>query len=275
MLPSNKTRPSSATTSKRVGLARALSKLGFCSRSQAFGLIREGQVTLNGARPTNPSTPVRLGVDRIQVEGHRIAAAEKRYLLLNKPRGIVTTASDEKGRGTVYSLLPKNLQWLAPVGRLDKASEGLLLLTNDSEWAARITDPATHVDKTYHVQINVLAGQPLIDALLRGIETQKDETLRAKRISLLRTGEKNSWVELVLDEGKNRQIRRMFDALGIDILRLIRVAIGTLQLGALAKGKHRPLHPDEKARLDGTMKPVIPAREQWAPTIEKSSSLKT
>jgi 23S rRNA pseudouridine2605 synthase len=275
MLPSNKTCPSSAATSKRVGLARALSKLGFCSRSQAFALIREGQVTLNGARPTNPSTPVRLGVDRIQVEGHRIAAAEKLYLLLNKPRGIVTTASDEKGRDTVYSLLPKNLQWLAPVGRLDKASEGLLLLTNDSEWAARITDPATHVDKTYHVQINVLAGQPLIDALLRGIETQKDETLRAKRISLLRTGEKNSWVELVLDEGKNRQIRRMFDALGIDILRLIRVAIGTLQLGALAKGKHRPLHPDEKARLDGTMKPVIPAREQWAPTIEKSSSLKT
>jgi 23S rRNA pseudouridine2605 synthase len=275
MLPSSKTRPSCAATSKRVGLARALSKLGFCSRSQAFNLIREGKVTLNGARPTNPSTPVRLGVDRIQVEGHRIAAAEKLYLLLNKPRGIVTTASDEKGRDTVYSLLPKNLQWLAPVGRLDKASEGLLLLTNDSEWAACITDPATHLDKTYHVQINVLAGRPLIDALLRGIETQKGETLRAKRVSLLRTGEKNSWVELVLDEGKNRQIRRMFDALGIDLLRLIRVAIGPLQLGALAKGKHRPLHPDEKARLDGTMKLAIPVREQRAPTIEKSSGLKT
>lgn len=275
MLPANKTRASSAATLKRVGLARALSKLGFCSRSQAFDLIREGKVTLNGARPTNPSTPVRLGVDRIQVEGHRIAAAEKLYLLLNKPRGIVTTASDEKGRDTVYSLLPKNLQWLAPVGRLDKASEGLLLLTNDSEWAARITDPATHLDKTYHVQINVLAGRPLIDALLRGIETQKGETLRAKCVSLLRTGEKNSWVELVLDEGKNRQIRRMFDALGIDILRLIRVAIGTLQLGALSKGNHRPLHPDEKARLDGTMKLAIPAREQRAPTVEKSSGLKT
>jgi 23S rRNA pseudouridine2605 synthase len=247
---SNKTRPSSAASKKRVGLARALSKLGFCSRSQAFDLIRQGKVTLNGARPTNPSTPVRLGVDRIQVEGHRIAAAEKLYLVLNKPRGIVTTASDEKGRGTVYSLLPRDLQWLAPVGRLDKASEGLLLLTNDSEWAARITDPATHLDKTYHAQINVLAGQPLIDSLLRGIETVKGETLRAKRVSLLRAGEKNSWVEVVLDEGKNRQIRRMFDALGIEVLRLIRVAIGPLQLGALLKGEHRPLHPDEKARLD-------------------------
>jgi 23S rRNA pseudouridine2605 synthase len=248
--PSNKTRPSSSATAKRVGLTRALSKLGFCSRSQAFELIRQGKVTVNGARPTNPSTPVRLGVDRIQVEGHRIAAAKKLYLLLNKPRGIVTTASDEKGRDTVYSLLPKDLQWLAPVGRLDKASEGLLLVTNDSEWAARVTDPATHLDKTYHVQINVLTGQPLIDSLLRGIETAKGEILRAKRVSLLRTGEKNSWVELILDEGKNRQIRRMFDALGIEVLRLIRVAIGPLQLGALPKGQHRSLHRDEKAGLD-------------------------
>ena len=234
-------------------MARALSKLGFCSRSQAFDLIRQGKVTLNGARPTNPSTPVRLGVDRIQVEDHRVAAAEKVYLLLNKPRRIVTTASDEKGRDTVYSLLPKDLQWLPPVGRLDKASEGLLLLTNDSEWAARITDPATHLDKTYHVQIKALAGQPLIDSLTRGIETAKGETLRAKRVSLLRTGEKNSWVELILDEGKNRQIRRMFDALGIEVLRLIRVAIGPLELGALPKGEHRPLRPDEKARLDSAL----------------------
>ncbi len=250
MRRSNKTHPSSPSSKKRVGLARALSKLGFCSRSQAFDLIRQGKVTLNGSRPTNPSTPVRLDVDRIQVEGQRIVAAEKLYLMLNKPRGIVTTASDEKGRDTVYSLLPKDLQWLAPVGRLDKASEGLLLLTNDSEWASRITDPATHLDKTYHVQLNVLVGQPLIDSLLRSIETPNGETLRAKRVSLLRAGEKNSWVELVLDEGKNRQIRRMFDALGIEVLRLIRVAIGPLQLGTLPKGQHRPVRPDEKARLD-------------------------
>lgn len=251
MRPPNKTRSSfDAAKGKKVGLARAISKLGFCSRSQAFELIRQGKVTLNGARPTNPSIPVRLGVDRIQIEGHRIAAAEKLYLVLNKPRGIVTTASDEKGRDTVYSLLPKDLQWLAPVGRLDKASEGLLLLTNDSEWAARITDPATHLDKTYHVQIDVFANQLLLDSLLRGIETAKGEILRAKRVSLLRTGVKNSWVELTLDEGKNRQIRRMFDGLGIEVLRLIRVAIGPLQLGALPKGDHRSLQPGEKARLD-------------------------
>jgi 23S rRNA pseudouridine2605 synthase len=242
---------------RRVGLARALSKLGFCSRSQAFALIREGLVTVNGARPRNPSTPVRVDVDRIEVQGKFISAAKKSYLMLNKPRGIVTTACDEKGRNTVYSLLPKDLQWLAPVGRLDKASEGLLLLTNDSEWAARISDPATHLDKTYHVQVSVVADQPLIHALLRGIETASGDTLRAKHASLLRKGEKNSWVELVLNEGKNRQIRRMLDGLGIEVLRLIRVAIGPLQLGNLPKGMHRPLHTDEKILLGHAMKTSI------------------
>jgi 23S rRNA pseudouridine2605 synthase len=144
------------------------------------------------------------------------------------------------------------------VGRLDKASEGLLLLTNDSEWAARISAPATHLDKTYHVQVNVLADQPLINALLRGIETEKGETFRAKRASLLRTGVKNSWVELVLEEGKNRQIRRMFGGLGIEVLRLIRVAIGPLQLGDLPKGMHRPLHPDERTLLRQAMNTAVP-----------------
>jgi 23S rRNA pseudouridine2605 synthase len=253
-LSNKKSLSNNAGPPKKVGLARALSKLGFCSRSQAFALIREGQVTLNGVRPSNPSTPVRVGVDRIEVQGSFISAAKKFYLMLNKPRGIVTTASDDKGRDTVYSLLPNDLQWLAPVGRLDKASEGLLLFTNDSEWAARISDPATHLDKTYHVQVKAVADEPLINALLRGIETEKGETFRAKRASLLRTGGKNSWVELVLDEGKNRQIRRMFDSLGIEVLRLIRIAIGPLQLGDLPKGKHRTIQADEKALLGHAMK---------------------
>ena len=117
---------------KRIGLARALSKLGYCSRSRALALIRDGTVRLNGSIAKNPEAPVLVGKDRIEVAGQRIAAAGKIYLMLNKPRGIVTTAADEKGRDTVYSLLPSSLTWLAPVGRLDRASEGLLLLTNDS-----------------------------------------------------------------------------------------------------------------------------------------------
>jgi len=238
---------------KKVGLARALSKLGFCSRTQAMTLIREGKVRLNGSTPRNPETPVRLGADRIEIAGAALRAAEKVYVMMNKPRGIVTSAADEKGRDTVYSLLPKEQKWLAPVGRLDKASEGLLLLTNDSEWAARITDPATHLEKSYHVQAATKADERLIEALGRGVETQKGEVLRARRVSMLRAGEKNSWLEIILDEGKNRQIRRMLEAHGVEVLRLVRVAIGAVQLGDLPKGACRALRPEEKAALDRAM----------------------
>jgi 23S rRNA pseudouridine2605 synthase len=235
---------------KHVGLARALSKLGYCSRSQAFDLIRAGKVQLNGSVVKNPEAVVRVGRDRIEVEGKQIGAAEKIYVVLNKPRGIVTTAADEKGRETVYSLLPAKLSRIAPVGRLDRASEGLLLLTNDSGWAARITDPDSHLDKTYHVHIGSVADQRLIGWLERGVEMPDGEVLKAKRAALLRAGEKRSWLEIVLGEGKNRQIRRMLDGLGVEVLRLVRVTIGPLQLGQLAKGEHRALRPEEKAALD-------------------------
>jgi 23S rRNA pseudouridine2605 synthase len=195
-----------------------------------------------------------MGKDRIEVDGQPIVASQKIYLVLNKPRGIVTTASDEKGRDTVYSLIDAELPWVAPVGRLDKASEGLLLLTNDSEWAARVTAPETHLDKTYHVQIGTIADQPLLEALKNGVRTKEGDTLRVKAASLLRQGERNSWVEIILDEGKNRHIRRMLETLGIEVLRLIRVAIGPLGLGDLAKGRVRPLAIDEKLALDHAMR---------------------
>jgi 23S rRNA pseudouridine2605 synthase len=245
--------PPKPAPSRKIGLARALSKLGYCSRKQAFELIRQGKVRLNGTTPKNPETPVRLGTDRIEVQGHALKPAEKIYLMLNKPRGIVTSASDEKGRDTVYTLLPPHLTWLAPVGRLDKASEGLLLFTNDSEWNARVTDPVTHLDKTYHVQIATVVNPSLLESLERGVETERGETLRCKHASLLRTGEKNSWLEIILDEGKNRHIRRMLDALGVEVLRLIRVSIGPLQLGDLPKAAHRPLTPTELTALNRSM----------------------
>jgi len=251
--PARKSPPKS-DSSRKIGLARALSKLGYCSRQQASELIRQGRVRLNGATPKNPETPVRLGTDHIEVQGHALKPAERIYLMLNKPLGIITSASDEKGRDTVYSLLPPDKPWLAPVGRLDKASEGLLLFTNDSEWNARVTDPATHLDKTYHVQIAAVADTHLIESLERGVKTEHGEILRCKRATFLRTGEKNSWLELTLDEGKNRQIRRIFDTLGIEVLRLIRVSIGPLQLGHLPKGAHRPLTHAELAALNLAMR---------------------
>ena len=235
---------------KRIGLARALSKLGYCSRSRAAELIRAGRVRINGTMRQDPETPVCLHQDRIEVDRQAVQAESRIYLMLNKPRGLVTTASDESGRETVYSCLGDGLPWVGPVGRLDKASEGLLLLTNDSEWAARISDPSTHVGKTYHVQISTLADEELEAALTRGIRTASGEVLRAKRARVLRKGNRNAWLEVVLEEGKNRQIRRMFEHLGIEVLRLVRVAVGPIQLGQLAKGKVRQLTPREKATID-------------------------
>ena len=238
-----------AKRARRIGLARALSKLGYCSRSEAFTLIRAGRVKLNGAVRRNPEAPVSLGRDRILVDGHALAASTPLYLMLNKPRGVVTTAADEKERRTVYDCLPAGLPWLAPVGRLDKASEGLLLLTNDSEWAARITAPESHLDKTYHVQIGTVADAAVLRALEKGV-TVDGERLGVKGVGVVRQGRRNAWLDVVLDEGKNRHIRRLLAALDVEVLRLVRVAIGPLALGDLPKGSSRPLTPEEKHWLD-------------------------
>ena len=251
--------------SRKVGLARALSKLGYSSRSRAAAMIRAGRVSVNGAIKTDPETPVSEGQNPIAVDGKVIEAQPRIYLMMNKPRGVVTTASDEKGRRTVYETLNHNADskteaqggsqaWVSPVGRLDKASEGLLLLTNDSEWAAAITAPETHLNKTYHVQVATVADEGFIQELVRGVKTKDGEMLRAKQARLLRAGEKNCWLEVVLDEGKNRQIRRMMENLGAEVLRLIRVAIGPLELGDLAKGESRPLTSNEKRMLDQALR---------------------
>jgi 23S rRNA pseudouridine2605 synthase len=236
---------------RNVGLARAISKLGYCSRSRAEEAIRAGRVRLNGAVRKNVEAPIHLGKDRVEIDGREIKKAEKIYLMLNKPRGVVTTASDERGRETIYSFLQKykdgSLNWVAPVGRLDKASEGLLLITNDSEWAAKITAPETHVERIYHVQIAEQATLAMIEKLQRGFTVKDGEFLRVKSASVVRSGDRNCWVEIALDEGRNRHIRRMFETIDVEVLRLIRVAIGALKLGDLAKGKVRALSEQEKA----------------------------
>jgi 23S rRNA pseudouridine2605 synthase len=242
---------------KKVGLARAISKLGYCSRSRAADLIAAGRVKWNGTVRRDPETQVHLGKDKIEIDGVPVGRSSKIYLALNKPRGVVTTSADEKGRETVYEYLPADLPWLAPVGRLDKASEGLLLLTNDSEWAARITAPETHLDKTYHVQIGAIADELLLQQLRSGIRASDGELLRAKNVRLLRGGKHNSWLEIVLDEGKNRHIRRMLEALKIEVLRIVRVAIGPLALGNLPKGATRLLQLEEKQALDRAMRSAI------------------
>jgi 23S rRNA pseudouridine2605 synthase len=229
-----------------------LSKLGVCSRSQAEQAVREGRVTVDGRVVRNPEQPADAQRQRIRMDGQPAVAAKRVYIALNKPRGIVVSASDERGRDTVYDLLKDaGLPWLGPVGRLDRASEGLLLLSNDSMWAAQLTEPRQHVDKIYHVQIDALPTPALLEQLTAGALVD-DERLAAKRVQVLRQGEKNAWLEIVLDEGRNRHIRRLLDAQHIGVLRLIRVAIGSLALGELPKGQWRYLDPLEVAALSSS-----------------------
>jgi 23S rRNA pseudouridine2605 synthase len=231
------------------GVARVMSKLGIGSSTQAASWVLEGRVRVNGTIVRNADHPVRQGVDRIQLDGADATAADRLIIMLNKPRGLVTTANDDKARDTVYRCLEGGgLPWLAPVGRLDKASEGLLLFSNDPVWAARITSPDSGPDKTYHVQVNRLPDAGLLSSLEQGMFVD-GEHLAAKSVRALRVGDKNAWLEIVLSEGRNRQIRRLLTAHHVSVLRLVRVAIGTLLLGDLVKGSWRAVTDREIAEL--------------------------
>lgn len=244
-----KSDPRGARSARRgarcTGLARALSKRGYCSRREAEGLIAAGRVQLDGKVERHPEAAT-VASSRIVVDGRDVQPARRVYLMLNKPRGLVTTVSDERGRATVYTCLQSgSLPWLAPVGRLDKASEGLLLFTNDTAWAAALLDPRSHVAKTYHVQIATVVDEPLMRRLEQGVRLRKDEVLGVERARLLRGGARNSWLEIVLLEGRNRHIRRLLEALDLEVLRLVRVAIGALELGDLPRGAWRFIDPAE------------------------------
>ena len=240
---------SGPTGASRHGIARVISKLGIASRSEAARWVLAGRVAINGRVVRDPEHPVLQGRDRIRLDDRAVDVMARVYVMLNKPRGLVTTTNDERGRDTIYRCFDDHtLPWLAPVGRLDKASEGLLLLSNDPQWAARITDPAVGIDKTYHVQIDRVPDPAWLQRLLAGVD-EGGERLAAQSVRLLRAGTRNAWVEIVLDEGRNRQIRRLLAGNDTRVLRLIRVAIGSLPLGDLAKGAWRMLTVEEVAAL--------------------------
>lgn len=233
-----------------ASLPRALSKLGFCSRTEALRLIEDGRVSVDGAVVRNPARRVDLSRAKIRVDGAAVASAAPVYLMINKPRGLVTTRSDPQQRGTVYDCLAgaDDLPFVAPVGRLDKASEGLLFMTNDTLWAERLMNPASNVLKHYHVKIDRRADAALLRALTEGI-VDNGERLTARAATVLREGTHTSWLEIVLSEGKNRQIRRLLAAHGVEVLRLVRVSIGGVSLGDLPKGAYRLLTPEEVTKL--------------------------
>jgi pseudouridine synthase len=233
---------------RRVQLHRALSKLGWGSRGQAWAWIRAGEVRVDGRVVTDPLTWVDLDRQHITRAGEEPPPASRLVLALHKPRGVVTTRSDERGRRTVYDLLSPGTAWVFPAGRLDADSEGLLILTNDAQLGVRLTDPAHHLPKTYQVTVN---GDPTEEELRRlreGIELDDGPT-RPAAVRVLERGGRRAVVEMVLTEGRNRQIRRMWAALGRRVNRLVRVAVGGLELGDLPPGACRELGEAEVGRL--------------------------
>lgn len=232
----------------QVSLERALSKLGYASRSKARALVMEGRVRVNGSVVRDPSLRVDVRRARLEVDGQPVRAETRIYIALNKPRGLVTTTQDERGRETVYACFADaDLPRLVPVGRLDRESEGLLLFTNDTRWAQRVLDPSSHVDKIYEVHVEGDVDDALLAALRAGVES-RGELLRVKAARRVRAGV----LEITLGEGRNRHVRRMLEGLGREITLLRRVAIGPVQLGRLGEGAHRTLTSAEIAALDAS-----------------------
>jgi 23S rRNA pseudouridine2605 synthase len=196
-------------------------------------------------------TWVDLATQRVTRHGQPATPAEPRTLALNKPRGVVTTYRDERGRQTVFDLLPPDLPYVFPAGRLDADSEGLLILTNDSALSMRLTDPAHRVPKTYRVTVVGRPSEESLDALRGGVELSDGPT-RPAGVRVLHGGERKSVLEIVLSEGRNRQVRRMAAAVGHPVRRLVRVAIGGLELGDLEPGACRTLNSTDVSRLLST-----------------------
>ena len=268
---SNWNKRSQVAKEKAHGVARVISKRGFCSRSQAENLVREGRVSLRGKIVRDPDTPAREN-DEICVDGKPVKASEFVYFMMNKPRGYVTTASDEKGRATVMDLFReqyakmypgKAVPHISPVGRLDAASEGLLLFTNDTQWADALLNPqesrgptssAIHT-KIYRVQVTGKPTAAELSQMEAGFNVpprvfgEPEEFMHAVSAKLYSAGEKNCWLEITLDEGKNREIRRMLAKLGYEVLRLVRIKFCNYELGDLKQGeiKQIAVYPSNQA----------------------------
>ena len=231
-------------------LERVLSKAGLGSRTVARGWIGGGRVAVNGKTIRNPDHWVDPQRDSIAVDGKPLKSAVKTYVLLYKPKGYLTTRTDPKGRKTVYDLTGDVGTWLSPVGRLDLDTSGLLLMTNDTDFSERIANPEHKIPKTYQLKAATLLSDEQIDQLRRGIELS-DGTTRPAEVTRLRDSGKRTFLELTITEGRNRQVRRMIEAVGSKVSKLVRVAIGPIRIGELQIGKWRPLTEAEVRALSG------------------------
>ena len=222
----------------QVPLERALSKLGIASRSQTREWVKAWLVAVNGRVVKDPAFLVVPETVRFTIDGKPVTRSVECTIMLYKPRGTVTTRSDEKGRKTVYDLLPVSLQHLHPVGRLDMATTGLLLMTTDTQLSNFLTDPNNEIPRIYALSVSGIINDDDVKRLSQGIR-DKGQVLKASMVTLRKTSNKESHLIVELTEGKNREIRRMFEALGSEVTALKRIAFGKLNLGTLLPGHFR------------------------------------
>jgi pseudouridine synthase len=226
-------------------LDRVLSRFGIASRTAAREAIAAGRVKVNGKVVHDPDIWVEPGTDAVHLDGNRVRAARRIYLALYKPKGVITSHGDPDGRATVYDYLDQTHKWVSPIGRLDKDTSGLLLLTNDTDFANRVTTPGSGVLKTYLVKLNGIVSDETLNSLAGGVEMKRGDHARPAGVRHIEDRGRYSRVEIVLDEGKNREVRRMMEAVGYKVLKLVRTRIGPVTLAGLAVGKWRELTPQE------------------------------
>ncbi|HWC96968.1 MAG TPA: pseudouridine synthase [Candidatus Sulfopaludibacter sp.] len=229
-------------------LERVFSKAGIGSRTDARSWIGAGKVRVNGKVVQDPDHWIDLDRDRVTLDGKPLRSVTKTYILLYKPKGFLTSYGDPQNRPTVYDLTKDVGTWLSPVGRLDLDTSGLLLMTNDTAFAERIMNPEHAIPKTYQVKSSILLTDDQLEQLRRGVELNDGPT-RPAEVKRVRDSEKYSFIELTIREGRNRQVRRMIEALGGTVLKLVRVAIGPIRIGDLVIGKWRPLTAEERKVL--------------------------
>ena len=229
-------------------LQKIIAESGYCSRRRAEELIAEGKVSVNGVKVSEPGFKADVN-DEIRVEGKLLKREEKVVYILNKPKGVISSAKDEKGRTTVVDLVDSKYR-LYPLGRLDFDSSGLILLSNDGDLTQKMLHPKFNIDKTYEVTINGLIKRNEIEKLEKGVYIDRYLTAPCE-IRLLRTNDnkKTSFLEMTIHEGKNRQIRKMFETLGYRVTRLNRIREANIELGKLQPGEYRQLKPVEVVRL--------------------------
>jgi 23S rRNA pseudouridine2605 synthase len=255
-------------TKNTMTLDRVLSRFGLSSRTAAREAILAGRVKVNGRVVRDPDRWTDPREESVHLDGNRLRPARKIYWLFYKPKGVITSHGDPEGRKTIYDCLGPGAPWISPVGRLDKDTSGLLLLTNDTDFANYVTDPASQVPKTYLVKANTLVGDERIALLTQGLEISRGEWARPRSVCRVEDRGKYSWLEIVLTEGKNREVRRLLEAVGLKVLKLVRTRIGPCTLEGLQVGRWRDLHRSELARFyekEGIQNPE--------PRIQKKSTM--